>query len=1320
MSLLVTSTLNDGIICVTVSGNRPAAQTRYLYRLCTVKNEVIEQLSEQLCSDARFDLGNLGCTGGGYYVEVVAEYKEDLDAAWSQETAKSNTVYYYQTYRLSYQELDEVELPDGQLVLYEIEKDGVLFELLLHPVLKSRQIVVFGNGRVHKHAALPFFHRLSWYSDVACSSVWYFDPSLYLGQARLCWGYGTNQRWYLRDIAAILEKIFEKLNISGNTRLFYGSSGGGFTSIMLACMLRGKAEVINPQYFPFQYYPSTVEQMQRSCLKAGEALQEERVNAVALFRREGFVPYIHCTQNAAASDDMYVQLLPFLEQVKEAFPEDFCRIHVTYLYSDRGHNAWPPQSVCIQMMQDALSDYDPRLSGQPLNVEKPQDFTVTCREQDGELIAAIQEDHPVAGTRYACYLLDRNGTAVQRHGYQRDPVFTFSAEPGAYVARGYVRAPSEGNGDVVTRAKSSQNVLVCPKVSLDYAEVDETHFRTEQLTIYEIHWDGVCFPFAVRWVPWAETAVVMSPGDLLESQEGDRFFQRISWAEELPGCAIYYLDPTPFQVENTLDWGYGTNQRWYLENIAVLLKKILFRLGIPLWDTLFFGSSGGGYMSILLASMLHGRAAVINPQLILKNYYPFQIKRFESSVLKPGEALIPHRTHVLELIRREGFFPPVQILQNRLSPFDLDQQIAPFLAQFYAFDGEWSENLTIRFYSQGGGSGALPQKADCLKFISDVLAGPAPEPGPAPGDFPASLLSRLEAGEFDAPSHPNRSAPSCDFSGVPIPKPIPAVPDGQTISCAQDLMGGRLWVYHRIEPMPYTLETLNFDTRFSRVPNSFQLYLQCLNPVQILTSAYVERGDMAYLLFAKGFLDSWLSYAASPNAEKNLYYFSSGHAVSLRAENLMYFGQACAKSGLAVGGLYELFFKHGVWLRDERNFNGTHNYGFMQNQALIHLGYVLDYPEWVTCAKKRLSAQLRDSFDSEYVHLENSPAYADMVIDLVQRTGAYLRAQQDPLGQALLDDIEKAQEFMRWAVKPDGTMAQIGDTPTAPPREAMDSRQPPPSGRRFFQQAGYYFYRSSGGAPDKQDTWKALKAGFTRTTHKHADDTSFLLYARGLDVFVDCGMYGYAQDDFRGYFRSAKAHNTVVTDDGTYPITQSKAHLLGVEEHRFSPEYDYIRVFNHAYSGVQFTREFISSGDATILIDRTSGGREHTYSQLFHLGEEAELLYASNDEVVVRLGKSGYHVRLRQFGPSPALSAIFGDVRTPGYGLISRGENHLSPIHTLKFDLSGKTGLWITVITVEDREGTVVLQEGAESYTNIFYDRARHCIALGKTKIPLS
>lgn len=1312
--------LSNGIIRATVSGNRPAAQTRYLYRLCTVKNEVIEQMSEQLCSEAQFDLRNLGCTGGGYCVEVVAEYKEYLDTVWKQETAKSNEVYYYQTRRLSYQELDEVEFPDGQLILYEIEKDGVLFELLLHPVFSSRQMVVFGNGRVYKHDELPVFQRISWYSDVACSSIWYFDPSLYLGEARLCWGYGTNQRWYLRDIAAILQKIFEKLNISGNNLLFFGSSAGGFTSIMLACMLRGKAEVINPQYFPFKYYPSTVEQMKRSCLKAGESLQEERVNAVVLFCREGFVPFIHCTQNAAASDDMYVQLLPFLEQVKEAFPEDLCRIHVTYLYSDRGHNAWPSQSVSIQTIQDTLSYQDSRLSGQSLNVEKPQDFTVTCREQDGKIIAVIHDDKPDAETRYACYLLDENRNAVQKCGYQSAPVFTFSAEPGTYLARGYVRIPSEMNGDTVTRAKDSRKLNIYPKVSLDYTEIDEINFHRKHLTIYEIHWDGVCFPFAVRCVPWAETAVVMSPGDLLESQENDHFFQRISWAEELPGCAIYYLDPTSFQGESTLNWGYGTNQRWYLENIAILLKKILFHLGIPLSDTLFFGSSGGGYMSILLASMLHGRAAVINPQLILKNYYPFQIKRFESSVLKPRETLIPHRTHVLELIRREGFFPPIHILQNRLSPFDIDNQITPFLAQFYDFDGEWSENLTIRFYSKGGGSGALPCKEDCLKFISDALAHPASKSELAPCDLQASLLARLEAGEFVAPSSINRSALSCDFSGVPIPKPIPAVLDGQTIPCAQDLMGGLLWVYHRIEPMPYTLETLNFDTRFSRVPNSFQLYLQGLNPVQILTSAYVESGDRAYLLFAKGFLDAWLSYATSPNAEKNLYYFSSGHAVALRAENLMYFGQACAKAGLAVKGLYELLFKHGVWLRDEQNFNGTHNYGFMQNQALIHLGYVLGCPEWVTRAKKRLSAQIQNSFDSEYVHLENSPAYADMVIDLVQRTGTYLHEQQDPLGPALLDNIEKAQEFMRWAIKPDGMMAQIGDTPTAPPREALDNRLPLPTGHRVFQQAGYYFYRSASEAPEKQDTWKMLKSGYSRTTHKHADDTSFLLYARGQDVFVDCGMYGYAQDHFRPYFQSAKAHNTVVVDDGSYTFPQSKTHLLGMEDNQFFPAYDYIRVFNHAYSGVRFTREFISSHDATILIDRISSYQEHTYSQLFHLGEQTELLYASDDEVLLKLGKSGYNVRLRQFGPLPELSMILGDVHNPGYGLISRGENHLEPIYTLKFDLSGKTGLWITVITVEDRDGMVILQDGIESYSNIFYDRARHCIELGKITISLS
>lgn len=122
----------------------------------------------------------------------------------------------------------------------------------------------------------------------------------------------------------------------------------------------------------------------------------------------------------------------------------------------------------------------------------------------------------------------------------------------------------------------------------------------------------------------------------------------------------------------------------------------------------------------------------------------------------------------------------------------------------------------------------------------------------------------------------------------------------------------------------------------------------------------------------------------------------------------MYFGQSCARAGMPADGLSEVLWAHGIWLREARNYNSRHNYGIMQSLSLLHLGYVLHCPEWVTRAKKRLWAQEKTSFDGEYVHQENSPAYADMVIDLFQRAGHYLQARQDPAGQLLLDEMSRA------------------------------------------------------------------------------------------------------------------------------------------------------------------------------------------------------------------------------------------------------------------------------------------------------------------------
>lgn len=123
-----------------------------------------------------------------------------------------------------------------------------------------------------------------------------------------------------------------------------------------------------------------------------------------------------------------------------------------------------------------------------------------------------------------------------------------------------------------------------------------------------------------------------------------------------------------------------------------------------------------------------------------------------------------------------------------------------------------------------------------------------------------------------------------------------------------------------------------------------------------------------------------------------------------------------------------------------------------------------------------------------------------------------------------------------------------------------------------------------------------VKAGFDNRTHKHADDGSFMLYARGQDMFVDCGMYGYVKDAYQNYVRSANAHNTVVVDGGSYPLTPAAMSLVGFQGHRFLPAYDWVEVFNRAYKGVSIRRRFLSSRDATVLIDWVESQTEHTYS----------------------------------------------------------------------------------------------------------------------------
>ena len=1299
MEFSVVSRLENGAIIAEVTAPEADKTTQYAYYLYEKTQGVLEKrryTGETVCSFQP-------PSSGQYYVRAfVRSWPDGLQKDPVTVAKNSNTVTYYFRKSIPYERLRAERFRSTESTIYDILWNGVHFEFCIHYKPESTRAVILGTGDVGGAKFRPHFDRISWAKELPGTAIYYFDPTVYLGESTLGWGYGTNDRWYLEDMAYLLHTILTKLGISAENTLFYGSSAGGYMSMCLAAMLGSRATVINPQFIVENFWPRLVERFKQSCLKEGEHLLPERTHAASVFQNENYFPPLHIIQNIRAERDVQTQLTPFLASLCSHPVDCGNRLNIEFYADDGGHGAMPSKDTSLRQMEEDLSRPLPQsgeLSPAPEGSfrhrlaaglvggtgEAQEPWTVEDEEKLYLIITIDTEDkYENVPNLFECDFGDEGNCGVnyimdqlEQRG-MRGVFFTNIYEHdnfhGAY--EGYME-------DLVKRISSRGH-----EVALHTHVNRKLKFYSK--TLYACNYEE-------------QRQIIQYGTDFIEKHTGKRPIAHRGGA--------YHCNDTTFDV--------------------------LSDLGYQIDSSSFYGEAKSGnrfhhFRSLNQPTDINGLMefpviAVFNQKGDLKK---FDVNPLDESALIAA----------VEQMKQRPYFNAAQLMFHSFS--FLDQKGRPGL------EPKFCAGPKKKIY--GIDRGLMKRFEGFLDYLRDdprievvtfeqYLAKKAKLP-PIWGDGPfwveteaarQAALSftgvRNNPGFFMEDTHHDEDvqAPCCDFDHCFLPKPTLYLPESKAELYASDLMNGKLWVYSRIEPMPYTLETLDFGVQFSNIPRTFQLYLQAFNPVQILVCAYEKGRNPAYLEFAWKFILKWEAYADLPaNAAANPYVFND-HAVALRAENLMYFGQICSKVGIWADDLYDhlycLLKQHGEWLFDDAHYTKRHNHGVMQDQALLHLGYVLDRKDWMEHAKERLLAQEKWAFNEEMVHTENSPGYAGGVSSLFRKVGRFLQQNGDPLGAQLISDMERTREFIGWTIKPNGIVAQVGDTGNSPGQlyAGPDKmRRHTPEEHKIYPLAGYYFYRSNRDEAPKQDTWKLLKCGYVQTTHKHADDASFMLYAKGYEIFTDGGIYGYTKDAFRAYFTSALAHNMVVVDGASYPCDKAHVDACGMSGYEFFPDYDHIRVFHNAYEGVGFQRDFCSADDMTLILDTLSSEQKHTYSQLFHLAENVEVLLAKDRKVVLKLADSGYIVRLRQYGAPAKLSVMRGDLKKAGYGLISRGENHMAAITTLKFDLSGKNGVFATAITIEDTDGCVRLGAGKARAEDLRYDASTQTFVLGKLSIP--
>lgn len=265
--------------------------------------------------------------------------------------------------------------------------------------------------------------------------------------------------------------------------------------------------------------------------------------------------------------------------------------------------------------------------------------------------------------------------------------------------------------------------------SIDYIELDryEVSSSTEPFVL-SIDKNGVKFEFLIKLNENSDDLLVMGSGSYDPNKMSPPVFQRHAWLNDFSQTVIIYNDPTLYLGKITLGWGNGTVERHYLKEISEILVTLIGKLNYRYEDTFFYGSSAGGYMSLILAGFLKGTTAIANnPQTIVANFWPHPVKEmieasYPSMTLEEALSRFPERMNVIDFYKEINYIPKINFLQNVAATRDVDKHLIPFISGLNKLSSEmFSENVRLDLYSDKEKGHSPVGKKETIEYINKVI-----------------------------------------------------------------------------------------------------------------------------------------------------------------------------------------------------------------------------------------------------------------------------------------------------------------------------------------------------------------------------------------------------------------------------------------------------------------------------------------------------------------------------------------------------------------------------------------------------------------------
>lgn len=230
--------------------------------------------------------------------------------------------------------------------VFGVNKYNINFNFKLYLKPNNDKLLVFSNGALNPQKNTPpVFMRAKWADDFDANCLYIDDRTIHNNGLRIGWGIGTRTRHYLEDYSTIVKKISSLLEINPEDIIYFGSSAGGFMSMMLATMHEGTTAIVNnPQTYVHKYHRPAVEKMYKTIFPT---MSEKtilknygtRLSVTSMMKSKKHVPNILYIQNALHKPDMEAHYETF-NKMLDTYKLDKKKI-IFFLYNDpiAGHNA---------------------------------------------------------------------------------------------------------------------------------------------------------------------------------------------------------------------------------------------------------------------------------------------------------------------------------------------------------------------------------------------------------------------------------------------------------------------------------------------------------------------------------------------------------------------------------------------------------------------------------------------------------------------------------------------------------------------------------------------------------------------------------------------------------------------------------------------------------------------------------------------------------------------------------------------------------------------------------------------------------------------